>query len=68
MLKSLHPLKRPHMFFEFKVGENLPKEAKKALGQIFEKKYFITLKGPVLCVGIAHDGKDCEMEYQLIEN
>ena len=67
VLKSKFPNQRPHMVIEFKVGDDLVKEKEDALVQIFKKKYFKTLHGPVLCVGIAHNGKDCDLIYEWVE-
>jgi len=64
LLESLQPNIRPHIIFEFKQGEDVKQLAQKALDQILEKKYYTSLKGEVLCVGIAHSKKKCEMIYE----
>ena len=58
---SLQPNLRPHIIIEFKRGEDVEKLRQEALDQIFEKKYYIKLSGRVLCVGIAHNKKKCEI-------
>ena len=58
----------PHVVIEFKQGENLKELKKEALQQIIDQKYYAGLHGEVLCVGLAHDKKRCEMEYRVIEN
>ena len=55
---------RPHILLEFKQGTNLIELKREALSQIEEKKYFANLSGEVLCVGIAHNSKKCEIEYE----
>lgn len=64
IMKSLQPKKRPHILVEFKQGENVNQLKQVALNQIFEKKYYAKLTGHVLCVGIAHHQKKCELMYQ----
>jgi len=66
VLKSLQPEVRPHIIIEFKQGENLEKLKSEALEQIFDKNYFAKLSGEVLCVGIAHNKKNCELAYKEI--
>jgi len=66
MMKSLQPDLRPHIIVEFKYGENLQKLRQEALDQILEKRYYAKLSGKVLCVGIAHNKKKCELTYQEI--
>jgi PD-(D/E)XK nuclease superfamily len=58
---------RPHIVIEFKQGENISRLKEEALGQIIEQKYFSLLNGKVLCLGIAHDKKACEIAYKMIE-
>ncbi|HJB07416.1 MAG TPA: ATP-binding protein [Candidatus Enterocloster faecavium] len=58
----------PHVIIEFKQGKDLERLKKEALQQIIEQKYYADLHGEVLCVGLAHDKKKCEMEYRVIEN
>ena len=64
VLESLQPNIRPHIIFEFKHGEDVKQLAQKALDQILDKKYYSPLKGNVLCVGIAHSMKKCELIYE----
>lgn len=58
----------PHVVIEFKQGEDLEKLKKEALQQILDQKYYAKLRGQVICIGIAHDKKRCEMEYRVVEN
>jgi len=68
VLESLQPQTRPHVIFELKQGENIEKLKTEALEQILEKKYYTKLRGNILCVGIAHNKKRCELIYKEIEN
>jgi len=58
--------KRSHIIIEFKQGEDVEKLKYEALAQIEEKKYYAGLTGDVLCVGVSHDKKRCELVHQLI--
>ena len=58
--------KRSHIIIEFKQGEDVEKLKHEALAQIEEKKYYAGLTGNVLCVGVAHDKKRCELVHTLI--
>ena len=60
----------PHIIIEFKHDREAALETmgKKALEQILDKQYHAGLHGKVLCLGIAHKGKECAMEYKVIEN
>jgi len=66
MMKSLEPSVRPHILVEFKQDKNLQKGASDALNQIFENRYYAELTGNVLCMGIAHAGKKCEVVHEEI--
>ena len=66
IMKSLQPELRPHLIFEFKQGENVEKLKQQALEQIFESKYYVKLTGTVLCVGLAHNMKMCQLVYEEI--
>jgi hypothetical protein len=57
---------RPHVVIEFKQGDNLNILKEEALSQIIEKKYYEGLKGEILCVGIAHDSKRCDLVYSVV--
>ena len=47
--------------------ENKLKELKEeALKQILDNRYYTGLSGEVICVGMAHDGKRCNMIYKTI--
>lgn len=58
----------PHVVIEFKQGDDLKRLKNEALQQILDQKYYTGLHGEVLCVGLAHDKKRCEMEYRVVEN
>ena len=57
----------PHVIIEFKQGNNLEQLKIEALKQILDNKYYIGLKGEVICIGLAHDKKRCRMEYCVLE-
>lgn len=56
-----------HIVIEFKAGEKISELKEEALAQILEQKYYAGLKGKVLCMGIAHNKKRCEIAHQIIE-
>jgi len=58
--------KRSHIVIEFKQGESVEKLKHEALAQIEEQKYHAGLTGNVLCVGVAHHKKRCELVHKLI--
>jgi len=66
IMRSLQPDLRPHIIVEFKRGENMTKLKKEALDQIFKMKYYMELSGNVLCIGIAHHKKKCELMHKEI--
>jgi len=47
-------------------SKHLFKDAKEALEQIKEKKYYTDMDGEVMLIGIAHDKKEVEVLYELI--
>lgn len=55
-----------HVIIEFKQGEDLERLKEGVLQQIMDNQYFAGLKGEVICVGIAHDKKRCDMAYKVI--
>ena len=65
---TLIPLSANHVnvIVEFKQGENLEQLKKEALEQILEQKYYSGLKGEVVCVGLAHNKKRCDMAFKTI--
>ena len=67
VMHSLQPAERPHLIIELKHGEDLKKEAAEALNQILENKYYAELTGEVICVGVAHYQKKCELLHQIID-
>lgn len=66
-LRALLPDK-PHIIIEFKQGTDLEALAKAALDQIMKQEYYYTLKGNILCIGLAHDKKRCKINYKMINN
>lgn len=58
---------RSDIIMEFKYTkderEDLKKLAQKALEQIAEKEYTAGMEGEVLCIGLAHRGKEAEVVY-----
>jgi hypothetical protein len=65
-LESLTP-DRVHIIIEFKQGENVAKLKEEALLQIMDKQYYAGLKGEVLCLGVAHDKKKCEIAFRRVQ-
>jgi hypothetical protein len=65
-LESLTP-GRVHIVIEFKQGENVEKLKEEALQQIMDKKYYAGLKGEVLCLGVAHNIKKCEIAFRRMQ-
>jgi hypothetical protein len=59
---------RIHIVIEFKQGEDTDKLKDEALAQIFDRQYCSGLTGRVLCIGIAHNAKKCEMAYKTVES
>jgi len=47
-------------------SKHLLKDAKEALEQIKEKKYYTDMDGEVMLIGIAHNKKEAEVLYELI--
>ncbi len=64
-LQSVSP-KNINVFLEFKQGENIDQLKEEALKQILDNQYYTGLTGEVLCVGIAHDKKRCDIAYKTI--
>jgi len=56
-----------HVIIEFKQGEDISRLKEEALSQIIENQYYAGLSGQVLCIGIAHNIKYCEIEYKLVQ-
>lgn len=65
MLESQRP-GIPSVIVEFKQGKDIDGLKREALEQIMNQKYYAGLKGEVICVGLAHDKKRCEMVYEEI--
>ena len=66
ILKSFQPELRPHIIVELKEGDNVNKLKQEALDQIFKKKYYVKLRGNVLCIGLAHSMKESELVHRTI--
>lgn len=64
-LQSLSP-KNIHVIIEFKQGENIEQLKEEALKQIMDNRYYTGLTGEVLCVGVAHDKKRCDIAHKVI--
>jgi hypothetical protein len=58
--------KRPHILIEFKQGEDVATLAQVALDQIKQKQYHAGLSGEVLCIGLAHHKKRCQLEHAML--
>lgn len=68
LMKSLSK-ERKHIIIEFKKakkGESLEKLKDKALQQIKDNQYYAGLNGSVLCIGIAHDKKNCTITHEIV--
>ena len=57
---------RPHIIIEFKQGKEVENLKHEALIQIKEKKYHVGLTGEVLCIGLAHNKKVCQLVHETI--
>ena len=66
LLMKSKDAKRSHIIIEFKQGSDVEKLKHEALEQIEEKEYYAGLTGDVLCVGVAHAKKRCELIHKLI--
>lgn len=51
----------------FKQGKDINKLKEEALNQILENQYFVNLIGKILCIGLAHNKKQCEIKYKIME-
>lgn len=65
-LQALSP-KDINVIVEFKQGKNIEQLKEEALKQILDNRYYTGLTGDVLCVGIAHDKKRCDIAYKIIK-
>ena len=65
---TLKALRRgyPNVIVEFKQGKEINQLKHEALCQILEQHYYAGLEGEVICVGLAHDKKRCEIEYKVL--
>ncbi|MDR0220507.1 MAG: PD-(D/E)XK nuclease domain-containing protein, partial [Lachnospiraceae bacterium] len=66
-MESLDSAARPHIIIEFKQGADVEKLKTEALDQIIENEYHAGLAGEVLCIGIAHDIKKCELVHKTVK-
>ena len=57
---------RSHIVIEFKEGEDVEKLKMDALDQIKKNKYYAGLTGEVLCIGLAHYKKICQLVYEMV--
>lgn len=64
-LQSISP-KNTNVILEFKQGKNIDLLKEEALKQILDNRYYAGLTGEVLCVGVAHDKKRCDIAYKII--
>lgn len=64
-LQSLSPA-NINVIVEFKQGENIERLKEEALKQILDNRYYAGLSGEVLCVGVAHDKKRCDIAHKII--
>ena len=59
---------RPHIVIKFKQGKAINNLKEKVLRQIVDNRYYEGLHGEVLCIGIAHDKKNCVLAHKTILN
>jgi hypothetical protein len=64
-MESLSP-DRPHFVIEFKQGEDTAALKEEALRQIRDRRYRAGLSGEVVCLGVAHNKKRCEIAYESL--
>ncbi|MDR1605009.1 MAG: ATP-binding protein, partial [Gracilibacteraceae bacterium] len=64
-MESLRP-DHPHIIIEFKQGQDIAELKSQALNQIKEKRYYAGLQGKVLCLGVAHNKKQCGIASEII--
>lgn len=65
-LQSLSPA-HSHIIIEFKQGKDIEGLKQDALQQILDNKYYTGLRGEVVCIGLAHDKKKCDMTYKILK-
>ena len=65
---TLHSLSSDHIsvIVEFKQGEDIERLKEEALQQILDNRYYTGMTGEILCVGLAHDKKQCSMAYKTL--
>ncbi len=61
---SKQPEERAHIIMEFKQDKDVEKASGEALQQIFDKHYADDLSGKILCMGIAHNKKNCQIKVK----
>ena len=65
-LKSFND-KHPNVIIEFKQGDDIAKLKEDALNQILDLKYYASLTGKTICVGLAHNKKQCDIAYTILD-
>lgn len=56
-----------HILIEFKQGKDLVRLKEEALDQIINNRYYAHLNGKILCIGIAHNKKECDMAWKYVQ-
>lgn len=56
-----------HILIEFKQGKDLGRLKEEALDQIINNRYYAHLNGKILCIGIAHNKKECDMAWKYVQ-
>lgn len=56
-----------HILIEFKQGKDLVRLKEEALDQIINNQYYAHLNGKILCIGIAHNKKECDMAWKYVQ-
>lgn len=58
--------KNPSVIVEFKQGQDIEQLKDEALTQILNNKYYTGLTGEVICIGLAHDKKQCSVAVKIL--
>lgn len=65
MLESISK-RRSHIIIEFKQGKDIEKLKEDAVNQILKQNYFKGLTGDIICIGLAHNKKECKAALREI--
>lgn len=65
LLQAISP-NQVSVIVEFKQGEDIERLKEEALQQILDNQYYAGMSGEVLCVGLAHNKKQCRIAYKAL--